>query len=564
MIIFALFIFAALSDVPIWAKVVDGFGECSEFFYKGAEPQGLDQNAKKICQQYEYGGNFYASLYSTFHRIPLYSAYTFDPTCRNQDGRKSGDWFIEPQLSGISSVSMEPENNYDREELKSNQAINEDYSNTGYDRGHLNPNSFQCEDGRKATFTLTNSAPMDACFNRVNWKQWEDAVKGILRPLSDGTAYLVTGTVPSADYRIPRRGEFDDPSSRGFNRVTVPTHVWSAVCYVSNVDSQNSFSFGYIGLNQPDSKTNVKTVPQLNGELSTLYYANVQIFIDDCFSSNPKSEEIVKQLYRKIQIPLSDRLVMSEDILNTFHSAMSQFDDNVQVPTKRPRVTNVAIEKSFDSLETWFENMQNMKYVSRSTCVLSQPYTGPIWSASSRKVQKRDTPDDSQELVCSLVPEVEPGCTSSCLYKKEARGYRCYFYSFEKSCSPEYSIITVSGSRCKSGNTCALTGSADYGCHTDSSWEYCSPPPPIGKGVGSYKGDGKHCRSNHNCGRYGASYTWCYTDCNDNWEYCCSSDDRFSALNGRTCKSDHPCGYHGSGYLWCKTTDGTWDYCCTY
>ena len=160
---------------------------------------------------------------------------------------------------------MQSEKNYNKTAIKSKQALNGDYSSTGFDRGQLNTNSFQCDDGRKATFTLTNSAPMDACFNRVFWKEWEDGVKGILKAQSarEGTAYLVTGTVPSSDYRIPRQGESDDPSARDFNRVTVPTHVWTAVCYKHNVDEEKSFSFGYIGLNQPDSRINVKTVPLL-------------------------------------------------------------------------------------------------------------------------------------------------------------------------------------------------------------------------------------------------------------------------------------------------------------
>ena len=98
MIISALFILTALAEVPVSAKIVDDFLECPEFFYKSTEPQGMDQNAMKICQQYGYGGNFYASLYSTSHRIPVYSAYTFDGSCSNQNGRKSSDWFIEPQV----------------------------------------------------------------------------------------------------------------------------------------------------------------------------------------------------------------------------------------------------------------------------------------------------------------------------------------------------------------------------------------------------------------------------------------------------------------------------------
>uniref|UniRef100_A0A3B3T7C3 Uncharacterized protein n=1 Tax=Paramormyrops kingsleyae TaxID=1676925 RepID=A0A3B3T7C3_9TELE len=302
MIILTLFIFNLLAEVPIWAKVVDDFDECSKFFYKGKEPQGMDQNGKKICQQYENGGNFYASLYSTFHKIPVYSAYTFDPTCSNHDGEKSGFWFIEPQVKRLSfwgiqtlnkktslsgeksfiiySLQMNTEIyvysfNYDRDAIKSKQAVNDDYSNTGYDRGQLNPNGFQCNEGRAATFTLTNSVPMGACFNPVHWKHWEGAVKDILKAQpKGGTAYLVTGTVPS--------------------RVTVPTHVWTAVCYKHNVNEELSFSFGYIGLNQPDSRINVKTVPQLNNQLSTLYQiSEVKIFIDDCFSEKRKTEDIV-------------------------------------------------------------------------------------------------------------------------------------------------------------------------------------------------------------------------------------------------------------------------------
>lgn len=95
-------IFSLLAEVPICAKVVDDFDECSKLFYKGIEPQGMDQNSRKICQQYENNGNLYASLYSTLHKIPVYSTYTFDPTCSNHDGEKSGFWFIEPQVKRLS------------------------------------------------------------------------------------------------------------------------------------------------------------------------------------------------------------------------------------------------------------------------------------------------------------------------------------------------------------------------------------------------------------------------------------------------------------------------------
>lgn len=100
MIIFVVLVFT-LQKCLIWAKVVDDFNECQQFFYEETEPQGMDQNAKKICRKYgeEWDKHFYfASLYSTFHRIPVYSAYTFDPSCRNQGGQRSSDWLIEPMV----------------------------------------------------------------------------------------------------------------------------------------------------------------------------------------------------------------------------------------------------------------------------------------------------------------------------------------------------------------------------------------------------------------------------------------------------------------------------------
>ncbi|RXN11470.1 endonuclease domain-containing 1 -like protein [Labeo rohita] len=119
---------------------------------------------------------------------------------------------------------------------KENQAISDDYSETGYDRAHLNPNSFQCSEGRRSMFTLTNAAPMDACFNRNQWAKWEKTLRIFLRDRlrSDGdsaTAYIVTGTVPDPNLRIPQSEISEEPE-----RVTVPSHIWTAVCYKHSSD----------------------------------------------------------------------------------------------------------------------------------------------------------------------------------------------------------------------------------------------------------------------------------------------------------------------------------------
>ncbi|XP_034645456.1 endonuclease domain-containing 1 protein-like [Trachemys scripta elegans] len=131
----------------------------------------------------------FATLYAKSSRILVWSAYTIDEG--NCTDTVSETWKVEPQLAGLSETNMEGKllqdpkgkktnqkgNQSIKEKLKERQAINEDYERTHYERGHLNPNSFQCGQGRIATFTLTNAVLMDPCFNRVNWYEPERHLK---------------------------------------------------------------------------------------------------------------------------------------------------------------------------------------------------------------------------------------------------------------------------------------------------------------------------------------------------------------------------------------------------
>uniref|UniRef100_A0A3P9J4P9 Si:ch211-165i18.2 n=1 Tax=Oryzias latipes TaxID=8090 RepID=A0A3P9J4P9_ORYLA len=508
--------------LPTGAEVVNTFIYCSEYFYKGKQPQGFDQNAKQICQKTRSSGYFFASLYSTVHRIPLYSAYTFSFACNNQEGRKSGNWFIEPQLSKDEDPNyatmpyMKSYTARDSGNIKVKQSIDEDYKHTGYDRGHLNPNSFQCNNGRGATFTLTNAVPMDACFNRVHWKNWEAEVIAILRRQDrTGTAYLVTGAVPSSNVleKIPKQGVFDEDDDRDFNRVTVPTHIWTAVCYIHPTNEEESFSFGYIGLNKPHGSIHVKKIADLTIDLSTLYVSsNLKIFEDDCTFSNQKrkSETVIKELGRRIQLPMGNRLTMTPDVMNTLHAAMSLSDDEtVTYPAKRGRITDLKVDFIYNNVQTWLKGMEAMKLTFGLACLLSTPFAGPVKDELRRKRQT------SQELVCRIAPEVLDGCATSCLFNEEAKDYYCSTGTMTVRCSPTYSDIAVNGERCKNDHTCGHHGSYDYyWCNTESSWQYCSPPLPLGK-----TDKGIFCGSKRNCAKYGYSYYWCDLD-DGSWQYC--------------------------------------------
>lgn len=75
------------------------------------------------------------------------------------------------------------------------------------------------------------------------------------------------------------QGIFDDRSERDYDRVTVPTYIWTAVCYDHPDDEEESFSFGYIGVNNPHGIIKVESVQKLARRLSDLYGStNLKIF----------------------------------------------------------------------------------------------------------------------------------------------------------------------------------------------------------------------------------------------------------------------------------------------
>ncbi|XP_066522803.1 endonuclease domain-containing 1 protein-like [Hoplias malabaricus] len=512
----------------------------------------MDKNGKKICQRYASTTTaFFASLYSERHRIPLYSAYIFHPEC-SDSSIKYSKFFIEPQLSGESEQRLSPESQFNVDQIKQNQAINGYYAYTDYDRGQLNPSSAQCGKGRDATFTLTNVAPMDAAFYRHHWykvgKEMNRMLTTELQQNPAATPYLITGTIPQANYRIPRKEKSAQDEQREYEKVTVPSHVWTALCFKHPTDNKESFSLGYIGQNQPDSSIEMMSVRDLNNKLTELYddmdLYDGKIFVDDCFPENEKSQEMVKSLYTNVQLQSLQQLQMTPNLLKMYETALT-----LNFASEKPVVTEMTISLFFDSVYTFSEQTEKMKYVSDTACLL----TSVKRNASSELLECKLAPEESKTEDGSGV-----NCTSACLYNKETEDYRCYSKQNLVKCSPLYSAITVQGEKCKADHPCGIYGWSAYWCYKESGeWYYCSPPVWETKAQ-----SGDYCRANYACSKYGEALDYCYTTKSDEKQKCCNRDDCFTAVDGKTCKSDHPCSYYGESYLWCYTTDGSWAYCC--
>ncbi|XP_067291801.1 endonuclease domain-containing 1 protein-like [Pseudorasbora parva] len=222
------------------SEVGNDFSKCSlKGFFLNNEPPRFTpslSSTKHICQclkdengEVKY---LYGTLYNTAWKIPVYSAYKFGSA---STGRCDA-WYIEPQLDGVADPCMAPKGR--NKAIGVNQALNRDYVDSGYDRGHLYP--VQHTDNpisMLATSTLTNAAPQDPDFNQGAWKNHEKDVINLLKKCKK--AYVVTGVVP-------------DPIENINNRVTVSKYYWRATCCQDNNDKFKGQ--GYYG---PDDKGEV-------------------------------------------------------------------------------------------------------------------------------------------------------------------------------------------------------------------------------------------------------------------------------------------------------------------
>lgn len=139
------------------------------------------------------------------------------------------------------------------------QAVELDYINSTYSRGHLNPSlHHQSHEDRAATFTLTNVVPQKVGSNDGPWEDLEQSVNQTLGAYCLGDAYIVTGVIP---YRNEERWLKD-------HRVAVPEYMWSAYCCPTFNDSlpnemRDAFpTYAAIGRNDPNSTEEIVPVKQ--------------------------------------------------------------------------------------------------------------------------------------------------------------------------------------------------------------------------------------------------------------------------------------------------------------
>ena len=296
----------------------NGFpNNCEKFFYKKSKPSMrnnmiMGNDYVYICQVYKNKAR-YATLYDQSKRIPRYSAYIL--TKGEKKGKRLSSWFLEPQLAEKNlgySMNTEAETkkeikkkikNIDEDTLmkgiSNSQATNHDYRYSTWDRGHLNPSFYQNGDDRTATFTLTNAVPQDPCLNRLYWKEAEEDAKKYMDENCDGTAYFITGAVPSFGSYINYR-------------VNIPDRMYTAACCDNG--HTESFSFGYWADNKAEKETFI-TFDHVN---YIKLDVQVQRFFDnnECNSDGESSKAAVESLKNNNIDRMEDREMSDADAYN--------------------------------------------------------------------------------------------------------------------------------------------------------------------------------------------------------------------------------------------------------
>ncbi|XP_074000747.1 endonuclease domain-containing 1 protein-like [Numenius arquata] len=254
-------------------EVVTSFQSCPQFFFQKKPPNDAlkPNNPAWICQRYN-NQYHYATLYNRDLRIPVYSAYLYQPG----PGKRPGSiWMVEPQLIGSDySNTMQTEtdlinqSNVTLEQISNSQAISQDYTNlNGLNRGHLNPSGHQPNNiSRNATFSLTNIIPQNAKLNGGAWNKYEQKIM-TAKTKGCKTTYVVVGAVPGNNYIANRR-------------VNIPSYIWSSACCDTGKNRKRTWA-----VIAENNKNAVKTLRlgQLENMLTQFYgKGQVSLFHSDC------------------------------------------------------------------------------------------------------------------------------------------------------------------------------------------------------------------------------------------------------------------------------------------
>ena len=170
----------------------------------------------------------YTVSYNSDYRIANWVAYELTgKEAKSSHAERSNKFVPDPDVTGAT-------------------ATNEDYTRTGYDRGHLAPAGDMRWSAKamRESFYLSNICPQKPGLNRGIWKELEELSR--LWAKEAGSLLIVTGPVIEKDMK-----------RLGKNRVGVPKTFYKVICTIVNNEYQG---IGFLFDNRDYGGTSLKSM----------------------------------------------------------------------------------------------------------------------------------------------------------------------------------------------------------------------------------------------------------------------------------------------------------------
>ena len=170
----------------------------------------------------------YTVSYNSDYRIANWVAYELTAKeAKSKKAERSNKFVPDPQVKGAT-------------------ALNEDYTRTGYDRGHLAPAGDMKWSAKamRESFYLSNICPQKPDLNRGIWKDLEEQSR--LWAKENGSLWIVTGPVIESEMR-----------RLGKNRVGIPKTFYKVICTI--VDGKPT-GVGFLFDNKDYGKTPLRSM----------------------------------------------------------------------------------------------------------------------------------------------------------------------------------------------------------------------------------------------------------------------------------------------------------------
>ena len=181
---------------------------------------------------------FYDLGYSYEHNMALWSKYTLDS-------------------EKLENVVPRPKKRFILDEnLPKRTITHDDYTKSGYDRGHLTPvDDLQYSyESASSTFVITNIVPMEKSFNRGIWQRLENYVSDFIEKYNE--AVIVTGPIFEGNLSYMGK-DFNIPIPTSFYKLLVSDKC-TEVYIVQHKNSSDDLSIFKSDLETLQKKTGIE------------------------------------------------------------------------------------------------------------------------------------------------------------------------------------------------------------------------------------------------------------------------------------------------------------------